>query len=424
MKTASKRKKYDSTIPMLYSMRKEHLLPLHIQKEIPESTKSEWRYTPKESYFGYELRNGFDEAFILYEVCSENQQLKKIILSFMRAWLSLSPIITPYLLKNKDREETFLSEIQRLMITIPKTKVLKLANLSAQSYSYRINKKIICLTSGILECKKVNPKQLCSDEINKIKSLFSNSAFACWPMKSLYYEGLKNLELNIGLSTFYKYAHKLGLFRKWKPDTERNPGLKTTKPNEFLHVDTTFWKITDYQKVAITFVSDNFSKYILGHTVALKHGKVNVVSVLKKAFNTILKEHPEHIDQINLMSDGGSENTAESVKELISTTKKPSLKHLIHMKDIAYSNSAIEAINKTCKAYLRYYKPTTLEATIKIIELFIEDYNLIRPHGANNGLTPYEKYTFQNPYDFKTAIQNEKTKRFHTNKKDFCSKCS
>lgn len=51
---------------------------------------------------------------------------------------------------------------------------------------------------------------------------------------------------------------------------KRKVGLLAQKPNEYLHVDTTYYLISHDQKVCITFVMDNYSKMILGFEVAEK----------------------------------------------------------------------------------------------------------------------------------------------------------
>ncbi|MBX2974223.1 MAG: hypothetical protein KF797_14095 [Flavobacteriales bacterium] len=55
-------------------------------------------------------------------------------------------------------------------------------------------------------CFKRHPLQLALRELGIIKALFADPALVCRPGVSLYYEGLRNRGLRVGLSTFYKYT--------------------------------------------------------------------------------------------------------------------------------------------------------------------------------------------------------------------------
>ena len=88
-----------------------------------------------------------------------------------------------------------------------------------------------------------------------------------------------------------------------KPEKEIRIGLTTTAPNQFLHVDTTFWNIEYDVKAAIVFVSDNFSKAIQGWNITLHKNADNVKCALEKAIQTIHQFHPAHLC-VMLMADG------------------------------------------------------------------------------------------------------------------------
>jgi putative transposase len=60
----------------------------------------------------------------------------------------------------------------------------------------------------------------------------------------------------------------------------------------------------------------------------------------------------------------------------------PEIIKLLALKDVKFSNSAIEAVNKIIKRYLRKKLPDTLEKLIRCLEEIIQDYNTIRPHGS------------------------------------------
>src|SRR5690554_911216 len=92
-----------------------------------------------------------------------------------------------------------------------------------------------------------------------------------------------------------------------------------------------------------------------------------------------------------LVADGGSENHNMTIDNLLLETTHPEISKVIAMKDISFSNSPIEAINKIMKRYLRFHKPETIDQLIECLELIVNDYNEKRPHGSLLGLTPLDR---------------------------------
>jgi len=92
---------------------------------------------------------------------------------------------------------------------------------------------------------------------------------------------------------------------------------------------------------------------------------------------------------------------------------------------VTFSNSAIEAINKIIKRYLRKKLPDTLEALTLCLEEIINDYNTVRPHGSLSGLTPIECYTSKNiVLDFKNQKLDAKKDRITQNRRVNCEVCN
>jgi hypothetical protein len=60
-----KKKKYDTSVVMLYLLGQEKLLPKKFRKKIPYSTISTWRKEKYESYEGSEYRFLFDDNWDL-----------------------------------------------------------------------------------------------------------------------------------------------------------------------------------------------------------------------------------------------------------------------------------------------------------------------------------------------------------------------
>lgn len=167
-------------------------------------------------------------------------------------------------------------------------------------------------------------------------------------------------------------------------------------------------------------VSDNFSKAILGSITAQSNGAVNVVEALKRAVKTMEQHHP-HLRTASLIVDGGSENHAEEVTRCLNEIAPPEIQRHIALKDVQFSNSPVEAINKILKCYLRHFKRRTYKDFERVVANAIHDYNHIQPHGSLNGLTLMEAYTVRTPnMDFTSELEQAKATRLLQNKGMVC----
>jgi len=98
---------------------------------------------------------------------------------------------------------------------------------------------------------------------------------------------------------------------------------------------------------------------------------------------------------VHLIVDGGSENNNSIVDEYISSVP---VNKLIAQKDIIFSNSMVESVNKIIKyRSLFLHNIPDINSLKKHLEEFIPVYNNIRPHVSLNGLTPNEVLTGFNP---------------------------
>lgn len=421
MNQKKSRTKYDSIIPWLYINQKEHLLEDEFRKSIPYSTICDWRNQLSESFYGYQYRAMMNDALDEHLLFLEHQKLKSTLFTIGKAWINLSKYILPVIHKHKSFKPVLIEQTQLLCKVLPKKTSLHIMGFSASTFHYQVNSLIACASSSVRLCLKRNPQQISKPEVNEIKELFENTNFGSWTTISLYYWGLANNKFAMGTSTFYKYVKILNLSRRFIKPKDPKKGIQTTAPNQFLHIDTTYYKkLLDQPKVAVSFASDNFSKFIMGYNIAFENSHKNIVNILRKAIDTIHKFHPDHTCPVNIVSDGGSENKAKSIQELLENNKRPPLKHLIALKDIAYSNSPIEAVNKIFKRYLRFYKPTTYNEFIGVTELFVHDYNMVRPHGSLKGLTPFQAYQNIQTPDYKQDIQLARDKRIEFNLKNRC----
>src|SRR5690554_4304280 len=416
------RNKYDSFLIWLYNQNKEHLVPKELRKSIPHSTIFTWRNLDYTNYVGHEVSVLQKDAIDQFEIFQEHKKLKQMVFMLSKVWLQVSCIVTPFLTKFKEHQQLTMSSIEQLFEVFPKKLVFKIFSISPSTfYNWSNKEKVKCGISPLSLCFKRHPLQLAVNEVETIKSLFKSPDFECWPAASIYYHAIRNNRLFISLSTFYKYTNLLSLKRKWRKSSEENNNpIITTKPNEFIHIDTTFWPLPNGIKAAIILVCDNFSKAILGWNVSLKKDGENAKAALQNAVESIQKQYPD-LQTASLITDSGGENHNMLVEDFLTNIEAPEIIKLLALKEVKFSNSAVEAVNKIIKRYLRKKLPDTLDKLIQCLKEIINDYNTIRPHGSLLGLTPMECYTPESiNLDFKQQKLEAKKNRIKQNKSVNC----
>jgi len=422
--TTTRYNRYDTALISLYALGKADLVPPHLRAMVPGSTASAWRKLQLEGLVGHELRSMHQEALDLHATLERHRSLRRTVRVLMKAWVGISDAVLPILHTRKELSERVVNTVQLLFTAMPRKRVYRLVGLSASAFHDRLARiKAKCGISPADRCFQRHPQQLSLREVGIIKHLFADPALHLWPGVSLYYEGLRGRGLHIALSTFYKYTALLGLKRKFQRPITKNQGLKATQPNEYLHVDTTHYELERGITASIVFVSDNFSKAILGWRAAMGKHATNVVEALRDTVATIRQHHPDRISSV-LVADGGRENHAGCVEDLLRGTVRPDITKVIALKDIQFSNSPIEAINKIYKRYLRYHQPKTFHALQHVTEQFVHDYASRRPHGSLKGLIPMEAYTRPDQaLNGQQAMSQARAIRIAENKQVNCTLC-
>jgi len=164
-----------------------------------------------------------------------------------------------------------------------------------------------------------------------------NDRFVNWSSLSIYYQALRDGVLFISMHTWYKYARKLGIKRKFfRIKRKPQEGLRAIVPLQILHMDVTIFKPLDNTRIYIYLLVDNYSRYILGWKASLEFSSKIALEVLKGSIEKY------NIDfESKLIVDGGSEYKGEVTQF---TNDHQFLTKLIAQKDIIQSNSMIEAI--------------------------------------------------------------------------------
>jgi putative transposase len=147
------------------------------------------------------------------------------------------------------------------------------------------------------------------------------------------------------------------------------------------------------------------------------------LETFKEAYQLSSSVYPD--SETELIVDGGSENNNLLVDDYMET-QIPSIRKTIALKNVYFSNSMAEALNKILKYQYLYRQPiydfNSLEATF---QNGVGDYNFQRPHIGIDGLTPYEAFTGvkvnHNYYSDQRILAREN--RIAFNKRNICKSC-
>ncbi len=156
-------------------------------------------------------------------------------------------------------------------------------------------------------CQKRHPNQLLPNEVKVIKQYLFDERFINWSTLYVYYQALRDGMLFMDIGTWYKYANRLGIRRKFfKPSKNNKVGIRATGPMQMLHMDVTIFRPLDQTKAYIYFIVDNFSRAILGWQCSLEYSSSIALDLLK----TVINDYNIR-SSAQLITDGGPENMGE-----------------------------------------------------------------------------------------------------------------
>jgi len=423
MKIDSTRKSWDTAVKHLArnGMLDNILSPSQF-KLIPSSNISRWKSEPDDKYLYCEVNRLIADEIELIRKINQASKVKRIVSGYFLLCETFHSIISSIkgikteIRKNRD---LIVNTIENVKEFVSIDAALKVFNLSRSSFEHYKNRLIYqCDDSYFNWCLKKHSNQLLSGEILTIKKYMTHEIYKYWSKSSVYLKAVIDGNLLCGISTFYKYCSLLGFKNKprHKKSDDYDP-VRTSKPNELWCVDVTIFKTKDHVKQYIHLLIDHFSKMILGYKIKSSSSGIAIKQLLQRA---CLEYKPE---SAQLLSDGGSENINTTVANF---TRSNHIKHLVAQKDVVFSNSMIEAINKIIKHQFLYQKEIPDRNKLEIIlKETVSIYNTIRPHMSLGGNTPLQ--TFQGKsMDFSVysnSFHIQKAIRVQQNIKSKCIKC-
>jgi hypothetical protein len=390
-------------------------LSIEHKSTIPRSTLSNWKKKDISKIIGCDAITE-NEISLLKEIAKCKELLRAA-----KALYFLFHTIS-FLFKHADNKNKLLKlntslildTIEKIQPILGTKRILKSLGISSSRVYYWIEKKN-CSNSIFQLCQSRHPHQLLPVEVDIIRKYLLDERFIHWSLLSIYYQALRDKAVCIGLGTWYKYANRLGIKRKFfRIKRNKVMGIRASRPLQILHMDVTMFKPLDNTKVYIYFIVDNFSRAILNWKTSVQYSSSIAMRVLKEA----ISQHGIHCDA-KLITDGGPENHGE-VSGFVADN--PNINQLIAQKDILQSNAMVESVNKHIKYYYLFKKELKdLKDTHNYLSMSIPDYNN-KPHGRLYGLTPSEVLNGNDPAkdSWQHDIAEARKKRLSQNQSIAC----
>jgi len=285
----------------------------------------------------------------------------------------------------------------------------------SKDWFYRHRKKNNCSKSILDKCFHQYPNQLTFKEVSKIEKIVTQQENFGKTKTTLYFDAMRKKLIACGLSTFFKYADLVGYQKfKKKKSKHRPPGFRATQVYEWLHVDVTHVQTQNDGIQYVAFVKDNYSKALLGFkTTAERPGS----GFIRDLFIETFKEHNllNATNDINILSDGGSENKGVLLDWINQIVAPPLVKKLTaQTEDFPHSNSMAESTHSIYKTeFLKGKHSLDKENHLKNITAFFNYYNDYRFPFEFYGLTPMEVLNGEKPdkTKYREQIQNAQKER-------------
>jgi len=279
-----------------------------------------------------------------------------------------------------------------------------------------------CALDDQSSCPHTSPHRLTPPEIRTIKDMVIALEYRHVPIATLAVLAQRLSKGWASPSTWHRLVRTFGWRRPRLRVHPARPrvGLRTTRPNEIWHIDTTVIRLLDGTRAYLHAVIDNFSRRILAWRVADTFAAVNRVAVLVGAGRTATPSPTTPI----VLADGGVENVNAEVDDLISTGV---LRRVLAFTELKFSNSMIEAWWRSLKHQWLFLHPLDSVTTIRrLVDFYVQEHNGVLPHSAFRGQTPDEMYFGTGeavPVDLAARAADARRARAKANGSAACGAC-
>lgn len=183
------------------------------------------------------------------------------------------------------------------------------------------------------------------------------------------------------------------------------------KPNQLWVSDITYWKISN-GFVYISFITDAYSRKIVGYHVAPTMEAIETIEALKMAISGFLNE-PDCPFQLTHHSDRGMQYCSDMYIRLL---KNNNIKISMTENGDPLENAIAERVNGIIKEeYLNDYMVDSIVEARELLSAVVKLYNNERPHQSIGFLTPNQVHEknikteklWKNYYQKNTIIVNQ-----------------
>src|SRR3974377_711366 len=315
-----------------------------------------------------------------------------------------------------------LRAIDQARACIPLRALLRLLSLSPSRFHAWRRRHTVCALDDQSPCPRTSPHRLTPSEIRVIEDMVTSPDYRHVPTGTLAVLAQRLGTIWASASTWYRLVQRFGWRRPRLRVHPAKPkvGLRTTRPDEMWHIDTTVIRLLDGTRAYLHAVIDNFSRRILAWRVAETFAPVNSVAVLLDASRAATPSDTAPV----VMADAGVENVNAQVDELIASGV---LRRVLAFTELQFSNSMIEAWWRSLKhQWLFLHSLDSVTTVRRLVEFYVDEHNRVLPHSAFSGQTPDEMYFgtgHAGPADLTSGADTARRARAGANRSAACRTC-
>ena len=388
MTTARPQQRYDHRLRELVHRTGD--LTIATDLGVPRSTARGWLGTAPTVVVSLEVAD-LTELELRQEVLTLRRRVQKLAallrLALVLLRVSGFTLSGERLLDGRDKLR-ILRAIDQARACIPLRALLRLLRLSPSRFHAWRRRRTACALDDQSSCPRTSPHRLTPSELRVIEDMVTSPEYRHVPTGTLAVLAQRLGTVWACASTWYRLVRR---FAWRRPRLRVHPvkpkiGLRTTRPNEMWHIDTTVIRLLDGTRAYVHAVIDNFSRRILAWRVAETFAPVNSVAVLLDAGRAATPSDTAPV----VLADAGVENVNAQVDELIITGV---LRRVLAFTELRFSNSMIEAWWRSLKhQWLFLHSLDSVTTVRRLVEFYVDEHNRVLPHSAFRGQTPDEMY--------------------------------
>lgn len=315
-----------------------------------------------------------------------------------------------------------LHAVDRAREYVPLRAVLRFLRLSPSRFHAWRRLQHACALTDHSSCPHTSPHRLTPAEVRAIEDMVTAFEYRHVPTGTLAVLAQRLGTVWASPSTWYRLVRQYGWRRPRLRVHPAKPkiGLRTMRPDEMWHIDTTVIRLLDGTRAYLHAVIDNFSRRILAWRVADTFAPVNSVTVLLDASRAAAPSDTAPV----VLADAGVENVNAQVDELIHAGV---LRRLLAFTELKFSNSMIEAWWRSLKhQWLFLHSLDSITTVRRLVAFYVDEHNRVLPHSAFRGQTPDETYFGTGdtvPADLTSRAAAARRRRVEANRSASCETC-